>query len=71
MPLVDHCPLFSALFVGHLVLKRKWSKGPFNNYVDKIKREGIRKCFFLSMQGIKTVSAGGGGGSKNGKILST
>ena len=40
MPLVDHCPLFSAIFVGHLVPKRKWSKGPFNNYVDKIRGGG-------------------------------
>ena len=65
---VDHCPLFSAIFVGHLAPKRKWSKGPSNNYVDKGE---VSKLFWFcphSAQGIKTVHTGV---VKNGKILST
>ena len=48
-----------------------FSKGPFNNYVDKMRRGGGgQKMFvFVHAQGIKTVHAGGG--SKNCKILST
>ena len=47
-------------------------KGPFNNYVDKMRGEGGQKMsVFVHAQGIKTVHAGGGGVSKNGKILST
>ena len=46
-------------------------KGAFNDYVDKMRGEGVKKCLvFVHDQGIKTVHAGGGG-SKNGKILST
>ena len=45
-------------------------KGPFNNYVDKMRGGGGQKLsVFVHAQGIKTVHAGGG--SKNGKILST
>jgi hypothetical protein len=25
------------------------SKGPFNNYVDKMRVEGVKKCLFLSI----------------------
>ena len=47
--------------------------GAFNNYVDKMRGGGGQKMsVFVHAQGIKTVHAGGGGGgSKNGKILST
>ena len=42
------------------------SRGPFNNYVDKMRS---KMSVFVHAQGIKTVHAGGG--VKNGKILST
>ena len=46
-------------------------KGAFNNYVDKMRGGGGQKMtVFVHAQGIKTVHAGGGG-AKNGKILST
>ena len=45
-------------------------KGAFNNYVDKKRGRGSKMSVFVHTQGIKTVHAGGGG-SKNGKILST
>jgi hypothetical protein len=45
--------------------------GAFNNYVDKMMGEGGKKMsVFVHAQGVKTVHAWGGG-SKNGKILST
>ena len=37
------------------------SKGPFNNYVDKMRgREGLKMSVFVHAQGIKTVHAGEG-----------
>ena len=46
-------------------------KGPFNNYFDKMKEGGgQKKSDFVHAQSIKTVHTEGGG-SKNGKILST
>ena len=45
-------------------------KAPFNNYVDKMRGEGSKMSVFVRAQGMKTVHAGGGRGSKNGKILS-
>ena len=40
-------------------------KGPFNNYVGKIRgRGGQKMSVFVLAQGIKTVHAGGGGGVK-------
>ena len=45
-------------------------RGPFNNYVDKMRGGGQKMSVFVHAQGIKTVHAGGGG-SKDGKILST
>ena len=44
-------------------------KGSFNNYMDKM-GGGQKMSVFVHAQGIKTVHAGGGG-SKNGKFLST
>ena len=36
------------------------AKGPFNNYVDKMKGEGVKKkSVFVHAQGIITVHAGG------------
>ena len=52
--------------------KSIWTgKGSFNYYVDKmrVERGGQKMSVFVHAQGIKTVHAGGG--SKNGKILST
>ena len=47
-------------------------KEPFNNYVDKMRvGEGQKMSVFVHTQGVKTFHAGLGGGSKNGKILST
>ena len=47
-------------------------KGPFNNYVDKIKGEGVKKCLFLSKLRVKkNCPRSVGEGSKNGKIMST
>ena len=46
------------------------SLGPFNKYVDKMRGRGSKMSVFVHAQGIKTVHAEGGG-SKNGKILST
>ena len=40
------------------------NKGPFNDYVDKMRGEGVKKCVFLSTLGIKTFYAGEGGGHK-------
>ena len=47
------------------------NKESFNNYMDKKKGwgRGLSMYVFVHAQGIKTVNAGGGGGSKNGKIL--
>ena len=46
-------------------------KGAFKNYVDKMKGGGGQKMsIFVHAQGIKTVHPGGGG-VKNGKILTT
>ena len=42
--------------------------GPFNNHADKMRGGGSKN---VHTQDIKTVHAGPGGGSKNGKILST
>ena len=40
-------------------------KGPFNNYVDKMRGGGGQKMsVFVHAQGIKTVHEGGGGGKK-------
>ena len=56
-----------------VMLKEFRSKGlyivrrdPFNNYVDKMRGEGVKKCLFLS-----TPAQWRGEGSKDGKILST
>ena len=47
-------------------------KGSFNNYVDKMRGGGGQKMsVFVHAQSIKTVNAGRGRGSKNGKILPT
>ena len=35
---------------------REYGLGPFNNYVDKMRGEGVKKClFFVHDQSIKTV----------------
>ena len=48
------------------------AEGSINNYVDKMRGGGGQKMsVFVNAQGIKTVHAGEGGGSENGKILST
>ena len=41
-------------------------KGPFNNYVDKIR--GIKMSVFVHPQGIKTVHSGRRGGQKMAKF---
>ena len=47
-------------------------KGPFNKYVDTMRGGGGQNMSVsVHAQGIKTVHAGGGGGAKNSKILST
>ena len=46
------------------------SKGPFNNYVDKMRGEGSKISVFIHAEGIKTVHAEGEG-SKIGKNFST
>ena len=39
----------------------RFPKGPFNNYVDKMRGEGGQKMsVFVHAQGIKTVHEGGG-----------
>ena len=39
--------------------------GPFKNYLEKMRGEGVKKClFFVHAQGIKTVHAGGRGVKK-------
>ena len=43
--------------------------GAFNNYVDNIRGEGVKKMsVFVHTQGIKSVQAGGGGGHKMAKF---
>ena len=54
--------------MGHMKSKHK---GAFNNYVDKIRGEGSKNVCFCPRSGYKNVHTGWGGGSKNGKILST
>ena len=44
-------------------------KGPFNNYVDKMRGEGFRNVCFCPRSGYKNCLRRGG--SRNGKILST
>ena len=46
-------------------------KGPFNNYVDKMRGEGVKNACFCPRLGYKNCIRRGGGGSNNGKILST
>ena len=48
-------------------------KGTFNNYVDKMKEGGggQKMSVFVHAQGIKNCPCRGGGGLKNGEILST
>mgnify|MGYP001209022383 CR=1 FL=1 len=43
--------------------------GAFNNYVDKIRGEGVKKCLFLSTLRVYKLSTLGGDGKK-GKIMS-
>ena len=38
--------------------------GPFNNYVDKMREEGLKKCLFLSTLRVNKLSTQGGGGVK-------
>ena len=45
------------------------ARGPFSNYVDKVRGEGSKMSVFVHAQGVNTVHAGEG--SKSGKILST
>ena len=40
------------------------AKGPFNNYVDKMKEEGVKKCLFLSVLKVLKLSTQGGGGKR-------
>ena len=40
------------------------SWGPFNNYVEKMRGERLKKCVFVHARGIKTVHAGEGGFKK-------
>ena len=47
------------------------NKGPFNNYVDKMRGGGQKMSVFVHAQGIKTVHTGEGGRVKNDKIMST
>ena len=35
--------------------------GPFNNYVDKMRGEGVKKCLFLSSLRVQKLSTQGGG----------
>ena len=52
-------------------LPKNQHKGSFNNYVDKMRRgRGQKTSVFVHAHDIKTVHTEGGG-SKNGKILST
>ena len=37
---------------------------PFNNYVDKMRGEGVKKFVFVHAQCTKTVNAGGRGGGR-------
>ena len=43
-------------------------KGPFNNYVDKMRGEGVKMSVFVHAQGIKTVQAGVRVGQKMAKF---
>ena len=47
-----------------------FDKGSFNNYVDKMRGEGVKKVCFCPHLGYKNCPRRGRG-SKNGKILST
>ena len=40
------------------------SKGPFNNYVDNMRGEGVKKCLFLPMLRVQKLSTQGGGVKK-------
>jgi hypothetical protein len=42
--------------------------GPFNNYVDKMRGEGVKMSVFVHAQGIKTVQAGVRVGQKMAKF---
>ena len=48
-------------------------KGAFNNYVDKVRGEGLKNVCFCPHSGCKNCprSVGGGKGLENGKIRST
>ena len=52
------------ILLSHREHHLKVCKGPFNNYVDKLRGGGGQKNFFVHAQGIKTVHAGGVGVKK-------
>ena len=43
-------------------------KGAFNNYVDKMRGEMVKKCLFVHFKDLKIIYARGGGGSKMAKF---
>ena len=66
-----------SIFIGykniHLVCIRVCNfhhMGPFNNYMEKMRGEGVKKCQFCPRSGYKNCPRKGGG-STNGKNLST
>ena len=44
------------------------TKGAFNNYVDKMRGEGVKKCLFLSTLRVEKLPTQGVGGSKMAKF---
>ena len=46
-----------------------FSKGPFNNYVDKMRVEGVKNICFCPHSGYKNCQRGGRGGQKMAKFF--
>ena len=50
-----------------MVSQEESTRGPFNNYVNKMRGVGQKMSVFVHAQGIKTVHAGGGHTETNSK----
>ena len=63
------CPVMHPLCVIVICITYVTCKGPFNNYVDKMRGKGVIICLIIHAQDIKTVYTEGGGGLKQQKSV--
>ena len=67
-PSSTYAPLLSSGLSDHIIgIKKKtltnikYVKGPFNNYVDKMRGKGVKKCLFFPRSVYKNYPRRGGG----------